>query len=94
VYADINDKRPPEYWDYESLNIQVGMLGQDSSSRLLQGHCVHELMHLLMPCLLQWGEQDNYEVVRKVGRGKYSEVFEVSSAQDVQQQQYRSAAAG
>ncbi|WIA40527.1 hypothetical protein OEZ86_013874 [Tetradesmus obliquus] len=45
VYADINDKRPPEYWDYESLNIQ-------------------------------WGEQDNYEVVRKVGRGKYSEVFE------------------
>ncbi|XP_076932047.1 casein kinase II subunit alpha-like [Bidens hawaiensis] len=25
---------------------------------------------------VQWGEQDNYEVVRKVGRGKYSEVFE------------------
>ncbi|KAL8546408.1 hypothetical protein ACS0TY_006221 [Phlomoides rotata] len=24
----------------------------------------------------QWGEQDDYEVVRKVGRGKYSEVFE------------------
>ena len=23
-----------------------------------------------------WGEQDAYEVVRKVGRGKYSEVFE------------------
>jgi len=23
-----------------------------------------------------WGEQDEYEVVRKVGRGKYSEVFE------------------
>ncbi|XP_047321292.1 casein kinase II subunit alpha-2-like [Impatiens glandulifera] len=23
-----------------------------------------------------WGEQDDYEVVRKVGRGKYSEVFE------------------
>jgi casein kinase II subunit alpha len=23
-----------------------------------------------------WGDQDNYEVVRKVGRGKYSEVFE------------------
>jgi hypothetical protein len=51
-------------------------------------------MHLLVPCLLQWGEQDNYEVVRKVGRGKYSEVFEVSSVQHRQQQQYRSAAAG
>lgn len=37
VYADINDKRPPEYWDYESLNIQVGSLVQHSSSRPLQG---------------------------------------------------------
>ncbi|PNH02797.1 Casein kinase II subunit alpha [Tetrabaena socialis] len=25
---------------------------------------------------ISWGEQDSYEVVRKVGRGKYSEVFE------------------
>ncbi|KAF1874088.1 hypothetical protein Lal_00041532 [Lupinus albus] len=25
---------------------------------------------------VQWGEQDDYEVVKKVGRGKYSEVFE------------------
>mmetsp|Transcript_19709 Transcript_19709/g.64087 ORF Transcript_19709/g.64087 Transcript_19709/m.64087 type:complete len:371 (-) Transcript_19709:96-1208(-) len=25
---------------------------------------------------VDWGNQDNYEVVRKVGRGKYSEVFE------------------
>eukprot|EP01018_Ginkgo_biloba_P011633 Gb_11739 [translate_table: standard] len=25
---------------------------------------------------VQWGDQNNYEVVRKVGRGKYSEVFE------------------
>lgn len=25
---------------------------------------------------LEWGNQDDYEVVRKVGRGKYSEVFE------------------
>ena len=25
---------------------------------------------------MTWGDQDNYEVVRKVGRGKYSEVFE------------------
>ncbi|KAI9025687.1 kinase-like domain-containing protein [Hyaloraphidium curvatum] len=26
--------------------------------------------------VIQWGGQDNYEIVRKVGRGKYSEVFE------------------
>lgn len=25
---------------------------------------------------IQWGDQDDYEVIRKVGRGKYSEVFE------------------
>jgi casein kinase II subunit alpha len=45
VYADVNVKRPREYWDYEALAVK-------------------------------WGEQDDYEVVRKVGRGKYSEVFE------------------
>jgi casein kinase II subunit alpha len=26
--------------------------------------------------VVTWGVQDNYEIVRKVGRGKYSEVFE------------------
>ena len=26
--------------------------------------------------LVPWGAQDNYEIVRKIGRGKYSEVFE------------------
>lgn len=25
--------------------------------------------------VVQWGVQDNYEIVRKVGRGKYSEVI-------------------
>jgi hypothetical protein len=45
VYADVNVKRPREYWDYESL-------------------------------VVNWGEQEDYEVVKKIGRGKYSEVFE------------------
>jgi len=45
VYADVNQHRPREYWNYEALNVQ-------------------------------WGDQDDYEVMRKVGRGKYSEVFE------------------
>lgn len=45
VYAHVNESRPAEYWDYDSLHVR-------------------------------WGEQDNYEVVRKVGRGKYSDVFE------------------
>ena len=45
VYADVNSKRPEEYWDYESLQVQ-------------------------------WGDQDDYAVIRKIGRGKYSEVFD------------------
>eukprot|EP00455_Lapot_gusevi_P009761 TRINITY_DN1438_c0_g1_i2.p1 TRINITY_DN1438_c0_g1~~TRINITY_DN1438_c0_g1_i2.p1 ORF type:complete len:353 (-),score=79.28 TRINITY_DN1438_c0_g1_i2:144-1202(-) len=45
VYPNVCLERPPEYSDYESLQVK-------------------------------WGDQDNYEVVRKIGRGKYSEVFE------------------
>jgi casein kinase II subunit alpha len=26
--------------------------------------------------MVEWGNQDDYQVVRKLGRGKYSEVFE------------------
>lgn len=45
LYAEACSKRPEEYWDYESFQVE-------------------------------WGTQDNYELVRKLGRGKYSEVFE------------------
>lgn len=45
VYAEVNESRPEEYWNYEDLQVV-------------------------------WGDQDNYEVIRKLGRGKYSEVFE------------------
>lgn len=44
VYADVNVRRPAEYWDYDVLSIA-------------------------------WGEQESYEIIKKVGRGKYSEVF-------------------
>ncbi len=26
--------------------------------------------------IVEWGNQDDYQIVRKLGRGKYSEVFE------------------
>ncbi|TYZ60045.1 hypothetical protein PybrP1_007236 [[Pythium] brassicae (nom. inval.)] len=45
VYADVNETRPREYWDYDNFAVT-------------------------------WGDQDKYEVIRKIGRGKYSEVFE------------------
>ncbi|GJQ12748.1 hypothetical protein GpartN1_g4539.t1 [Galdieria partita] len=44
VYADVNLKRPKEYWDYENFNIH-------------------------------WSDCERYEIVKKIGRGKYSEVF-------------------
>lgn len=34
------------------------------------------VVHLWMIWCSFYRDQDNYEVVRKVGRGKYSEVFE------------------
>lgn len=44
IYADANEIRPKEYWDYENYKIS-------------------------------WGEINNYEIISKIGRGKYSEVF-------------------
>ncbi|TID31384.1 hypothetical protein CANINC_000013 [Pichia inconspicua] len=44
VYANVNENKPQEYWDYENVNIE-------------------------------WGLPTNYEIGDKVGRGKYSEVF-------------------
>ncbi|ODV95797.1 hypothetical protein PACTADRAFT_40642 [Pachysolen tannophilus NRRL Y-2460] len=44
VYADANEIRPREYWDYENYTIH-------------------------------WGNISDYEILSKIGRGKYSEVF-------------------
>ncbi|KAG6768160.1 hypothetical protein POTOM_027057 [Populus tomentosa] len=71
VYTDVNVLRPKEYWDYESLTVQWGNV----ANRL-------EWYPKLLGSAYGWdpflwpGDQDDYEVVRKVGRGKYSEVFE------------------
>lgn len=45
VYADVNQSKPREYWDYDIFDIQ-------------------------------YGDIDRYQLVRKIGRGKYSEVFD------------------
>ncbi|VDN20851.1 unnamed protein product [Gongylonema pulchrum] len=45
VYAEVNQQKPREYWDYECH-------------------------------MIDWGSIDDYQLVRKLGRGKYSEVFE------------------
>lgn len=48
VYADINDKRPAEYWDYENLQVQVsrGTYHSSSSSAVGNSSTCHEVAHL------------------------------------------------
>lgn len=63
VYADVNTHKPREYWDYESHPIEWG--------------CVHVSLPLYVYNYTVYiRNQDNFQLVRKLGRGKYSEVFE------------------
>ena len=61
VYANVNERLGPSWFDYGEFSMGVGDTTLSSALRLdtLQ---------------VQWGQQDHYEIVRKVGRGKYSEV--------------------
>ena len=61
VYADVNTHRPREYWDYESHVVEWG--NQDD----------YQVRNLF-----NWRKINHYSIklVRKLGRGKYSEVFE------------------
>lgn len=145
VFADVNVNKPPEYWDYEALQIEygcvlccccclsacleIGWLGSERANLQERNHardCVaHWQSHdraerarvpfsalcsmrvaastriqlrkgvvslsrgSAMPLAHVWSShpdflpmprgnsvQDHYEVVRKIGRGKYSEVFQ------------------
>ena len=67
VYADVNVHNPRDYWDYESLNVHWG------SAPCCRSRCCRAaLLDRATVC----SDPDNYELIRKVGRGKYSEVFE------------------
>jgi casein kinase II subunit alpha len=92
VYADANVHQPKEYWDYDNYNIEWGCVVRKllawvcpaapaaaAVPRLLSPCCSLPLSshyhHLHHPTARR-SDQDAYEVIRKVGRGKYSEVFE------------------
>lgn len=51
IYADVNSKKPQEYWDYEAFE-------------------------------MKWDKLTDYEVGRKLGRGKYSDVFKATAIND------------
>jgi hypothetical protein len=60
IYPDVNAKLGPSWHEYGELAvIQSSMCS---------------LLFLPDNLQVQWGSQDHYEIVRKVGRGKYSEV--------------------
>ena len=77
VYADVNTVRPREYWDYESL-VSWGGAAQCSAAAAGVAPCSRVARRHASPALsvqtVNWGEQEDYEVIRKIGRGKYSEV--------------------
>jgi casein kinase II subunit alpha len=60
VYPEVNSTRPASYWDYENIQIDWG-------------YNFSKLYCLFSYCL--YSDQDDYEVIKKIGRGKYSEVF-------------------
>ena len=60
VYADVNSKKPRDYWDYENFEIQWGYA--DTNGSFLADTCQ--------------GTRRIRDPVKKLGRGKYSEVFE------------------
>ena len=59
IYADVNAKLGPSWHEYGEFPAAHSPLHDSSLPDNLQ---------------VQWGSQDHYEIVRKVGRGKYSEV--------------------
>lgn len=64
VYMDVNTHKPRDYWDYEAHPIDWGLVAQYFVYICFKIH------------FLMFSNQDNYQLVRKLGRGKYSEVFE------------------
>lgn len=75
VYANVNQSMSRDYWDYDTLQVQWGYVANFSFSCTLLSLCGP----ILSPFPIHYcrlSVQDNYEIIRKVGRGKYSEVFE------------------
>ncbi|KAK4250763.1 casein kinase II subunit alpha [Corynascus novoguineensis] len=92
VYADVNQNMPRSYWDYDSVNISqrpfplfpLTIARPEGPERTFQAvlrpaSCAapaDSSAHIADSSHTGWGVLENYEVVRKIGRGKYSEVFE------------------
>lgn len=64
VYCDVNNRLGPSWYEYGMI---IYLCHFVAFSAFAQEDIADNLQ-------VQWGSQDHYEIVRKVGRGKYSEV--------------------
>lgn len=64
VYADVNQHMPKSYWEYDSVNITWGVLEN------------YEVVRKIGMRLAQIAHGSGAKFVGRLGRGKYSEVFE------------------
>lgn len=76
MYADVNEKLGRSWWDYGACVAALGHLRvhSRSSHSELRPQSEYRTQLTADNLVVTWGVQDNYEIVRKVGRGKYSEV--------------------
>ncbi|KAF9578988.1 Casein kinase II subunit alpha [Lunasporangiospora selenospora] len=54
----------------QNRTVSISRVHADANENLGKSHWDYESLQV------QWGGQERYEIIRKVGRGKYSEVFE------------------
>lgn len=67
VYADINSRFGPGWYDYgECRDKRSKSIGEINEGNL--GHSILERTHI------DWNVPDNYEILHRVGGGRYSEV--------------------
>lgn len=67
VYADVNEKLGQGWYDYGVCDNAVAHVPSLRDAAHAPSYSSDDLQ-------VQWGQQDHYEIIRKLGRGKYSEV--------------------
>lgn len=63
VYANVNAALGPAWYDYGRVLLWIHSL-----------HCLGVLMIITENLRIEWNVPDRYEIVRRLGGGKYSEV--------------------
>ena len=79
-YRDVNTHKPKEYWDYENHEFEWGYFSIRKKILFLNikyifiEYCVW-LKNLQTIKNYIKSNHDEYEIIKKIGRGKYSDVY-------------------